>query len=381
MDPGLLQQNAPRAAKAVTALAMVSFIPILIWMVLRKARKFAECKGNLALILGIFTPVYLLVCSELIFTPHCGASYGIWDPYAVHPSFGIRDREFGYVLRPNIHTPDKNGTIYTINSGHLRGAEIPPKAENAIRVVCIGDSVTFGWNLLDNETYPHFLEQRLRQMDASRKWEVINAGVPSYTSFQHLKMCELWVPKLKADIVLICSGWNDISFAFSDPWNPKDSFYNNQFLTTFSPAIFRALKGAFLKPVNPEFTRPNPAAISSFEQNLVRMVEVLRRYGIQVLLLEPPTVVSRKAMTIEEMQKGKTFLKSIDTIEDYQKTVRKISQEKKTALIPDPYALQESGKNRYFLDHCHLSPEGADRLAKHVASFLLRSYLSGQPDR
>lgn len=54
-------------------------------------------------------------------------------------------------------------TTVSVNSLKLRDIEIKPKEANEYRILCLGDSFTFGLGVNDNETYPRILEQILRQ--------------------------------------------------------------------------------------------------------------------------------------------------------------------------------------------------------------------------
>jgi hypothetical protein len=86
----------------------------------------------------------------------------------------------GWTLRPNLRADD-----ITSNSRGLRGAREyarePPSGMR--RVLCVGDSFTFGERLRDEETMPARLEVELNTGGAPR-WEVINLGVVGYGTDQ-----------------------------------------------------------------------------------------------------------------------------------------------------------------------------------------------------
>ena len=71
------------------------------------------------------------------------------------------------------------GETVTINSMGLRGAEVTvPKPKARRRILCFGDSITFGYGVSDYETYAFHLGQALN----SARIEVVNAGVTGYSS-------------------------------------------------------------------------------------------------------------------------------------------------------------------------------------------------------
>lgn len=54
----------------------------------------------------------------------------------------------------------------------------------AKRVLCVGDSVVFGWGLDDPDTYPAQLDRVLRSASPEQKTQVFNVGHTGYSSVQ-----------------------------------------------------------------------------------------------------------------------------------------------------------------------------------------------------
>jgi len=64
------------------------------------------------------------------------------------------------------------------NAWRARGVrEIEAKAAGTFRVLCLGDSVTFGWGVEDEQSWPALVEGQLR--DRGVQAEVLNFGVPA----------------------------------------------------------------------------------------------------------------------------------------------------------------------------------------------------------
>ncbi len=82
-------------------------------------------------------------------------------------------------------------------------------ASPAYRVICIGDSVTFGWNLEGRYSYPALLEQELNRLNPGLHAQVINAGYPSYTSRQGLIWLDQQLLDLHPNLVIAQFGFND----------------------------------------------------------------------------------------------------------------------------------------------------------------------------
>jgi lysophospholipase L1-like esterase len=107
-----------------------------------------------------------------------------------------------------------------INVHGFRGPEIPRAKDPARRrVVTLGDSGTFGWMVTDDECYPRQLESILREMYTKAPVDVINAGVPGYTSLQGLRYFKGTIAGFKPDLVIVAFGGNDadkLDFADKD---------------------------------------------------------------------------------------------------------------------------------------------------------------------
>lgn len=100
---------------------------------------------------------------------------------------------------------------YTINSHGYRGPEYKlEKPGGVTRVVCLGESSTFGLGVSDGETWPRQLENKLNQLDPQkRRWEVLNLGVTNYSTFQGVRQAREELPRLSPDFVLSCFSWAD----------------------------------------------------------------------------------------------------------------------------------------------------------------------------
>lgn len=73
------------------------------------------------------------------------------------------------------------GIDVDISSQGLRNEEFElPKPAGAYRILNIGDSIAFGWEVEHEETYGKLLERALNGRDDGRRYEVINAGIPTW---------------------------------------------------------------------------------------------------------------------------------------------------------------------------------------------------------
>ena len=101
-----------------------------------------------------------------------------------------------------------------INSRGLRDREYDyRKAGHTKRILCLGDSFTFGYGVGAEQAFPKVLE-RLLNMDPAphTRWEVINAGVCGSGTAHQLRYFTCEGHKYNPDIVLLCfCGANDFN--------------------------------------------------------------------------------------------------------------------------------------------------------------------------
>jgi len=77
-----------------------------------------------------------------------------------------------------------------------------------IKILCLGDSLTAGFNLEQKHAYPHLLEQQLTAQNHSVK--VVNAGISGSTTASALGRLRWHLrSKNRADILLLALGAND----------------------------------------------------------------------------------------------------------------------------------------------------------------------------
>ncbi len=97
------------------------------------------------------------------------------------------------------------------NSEGFRGSERSQVGDTAdvYRVLCIGDSVTYGFNVDQPDSYPAQLQRTLEKRFPGRRIEVINAGVPGWSWLQGLRFLETRGLGLEPDLVIMAHGTND----------------------------------------------------------------------------------------------------------------------------------------------------------------------------
>lgn len=134
------------------------------------------------------------------------------------PPDDSRQPDIVYQYDPDIrytHKPNQRGYIddglVTINSRGFRGPEPQtPKPAGRTRIVTIGDSLTLGWGVNDDETFSVALEKGLRSRLPQLDLDVVNAGVSGYNTRQEVVWLSRNLDLLTPDVVLIGLYINDV---------------------------------------------------------------------------------------------------------------------------------------------------------------------------
>lgn len=107
-------------------------------------------------------------------------------------------------------------TRITINTHGLRDYERPlEKPPGTFRILCLGDSFTLGSEVALDQSYPKVLERFLNQQTAEARqpvtYEVLNAGVGGYGTYQELLFLNEVGLTHRPDLILVQFYANDVS--------------------------------------------------------------------------------------------------------------------------------------------------------------------------
>ncbi len=129
-------------------------------------------------------------------------------------------------VKPNLSQAVWDFTVLSTNSDGIR-ANYPTrtKPDGTFRIVCLGDSVTFGyrvpvvWPERPTEYDPTWLpfasllEKELRAANPNHRIEAFPMAVPGYTTHQGLAWLRRDIDYVQPDILIISFGWNDASLS------------------------------------------------------------------------------------------------------------------------------------------------------------------------
>ena len=216
-------------------------------------------------------------------------------------------------LKPNLDRAVWDFTVLSTNSEHLRSRNstdtLAPKQAGALRIVCLGDSVTFGFRVpvvwpdkpteYDPEWLPFsmLLEKHLKEANPDRQIDVVNMAVPGYTSHQGLAWLRRDISRLNPDLLIVSFGWNDASLsdvpdraAVNTSWPAVGT----RWLIDHSQAFAHATR--WLRSRQPDETNQPPsrelpqARVSQDEYlaNLLAIEQHARQQGAAVIVMAAP---------------------------------------------------------------------------------------------
>ena len=124
--------------------------------------------------------------------------------------------------------PNKEGEMFgayvKINSLGFRGKEYNlDKHSNTFRILVLGDSVTFGIGVNNNDLYTEKLEEMLNN-NSKTNYEVWNLGIIGYNTLQELELLKVKGINYNPDLVIIQYHENDLECPFSGCNNKLKEF-------------------------------------------------------------------------------------------------------------------------------------------------------------
>ncbi|HKG48632.1 MAG TPA: SGNH/GDSL hydrolase family protein [Pyrinomonadaceae bacterium] len=239
-------------------------------------------------------------------------------------------------LKPNLDHAYWDYTVVSTNAQSFRADyAIGAKPAGTFRIVCLGDSVTFGYRVPpvwperpkdynpEWQPFPMLLEKELRKANPSRSIEVFPMAVPGYTSHQGSAWLRRDISQLQPDMVIASFGWNDASLsdapdreAIDTRWSPVAMRWLIDHSQAFAHATHWLRSRNAAKPV----TRTPVPRVSQVEyiENFNAIVRLSKDHGAAVIVIGAPyrdsttnpgeaqLMTQYRAWLKSEMQKSQT---------------------------------------------------------------------------
>ena len=271
----------------------------------------------------------------------------------------------------------EGGAPVAINADGLRERDLPrEKPADTRRILCLGDSVTFGHWVTAEQAFPRQLE-RVLSGRISGRLEVINAGVPGYSPFQEARWLEEQGWSYQPDLILVNFVLNDVVERYLtmaayggahtilgvDTTVSMDPLARLLRRTAFHRLVAGLMQGQarrrevysvrqlFAEPLSPEIA----AAWERSEEELAEIIAAARRHDVPVWL----AIFPFRFQVAEDLPpRPQSRLARWAAGEGVQVV----------DLLPESVRL---GAEAGFLDHDHLTPAGHEAAARALAAALL----------
>jgi len=232
---------------------------------------------------------------------------GLFTPFADDESRIRLVRRFSPVLPASLRTIPRWDV--EIDSRGFREAEFTDhKPPGTFRILCLGDSWTFGANVAQRDTYPRQLERLLASRHPRARFEVLNLGVLGYSSFQGKELLRRQAIEWEPDVVVLGFGMNDgkIGFRDEDFAGPRtmagriaallDDLETYKLLRYWALLLrsrpmptaqaFRADIAAPIAAADGSAVYPPRVSLAEYRANLSEMIRLARAHGAEAVLLD-----------------------------------------------------------------------------------------------
>lgn len=362
------------ARSGLRTLAVACAVVALAFGLARRPRSRVGLGAFLSLLFATFAVVAL----ELLAAPLAPPLTTIFAPHASR----------GWALVPGARD-EWMGVPVAINEQGLRGpVRAIPKPAGVRRVLFLGDSVTFGFQLEnDADTLPARAEAQLASLGATGV-EAINAGVGGYSPWQEVRWFVEEGLQYEPDVVVVGFVLNDVSeklglsrfggngqgfqlehsrAAHGIAWRSNVVRYllKRRAQSTGADERFERSADLSVLSVGDLLTRPAAPEVSSAWDRtlpeLARLVAHCRQRGIPILLVGLPYTIQLERPELDAPQRRLAAFASEQGIEflDLAPVMRE--------------ALQRQGGelDALFLDALHLTPQGCEVAAEAIARRLI----------
>lgn len=170
------------------------------------------------LLVSLTTTVLLLAVAEVAVRTFDVIGISYYEALYQYDRDRVSDPDLVYKHQRN-HRAVYEGILVETNELGLRDGPLHPRDDDEFRILALGDSVTFGWGVRNEDTFPRVLEQRLRTR-LDKNIRVVNAGVGSYNTEQEAAFLRLHADTIRPDAVLLTVVANDI--IMHEPLRPSE---------------------------------------------------------------------------------------------------------------------------------------------------------------
>lgn len=283
------------------------------------------------------------------------------------------------------------GKDVQINSAGFRDREYTSaKPADVFRILCLGDSTTFGHALPIDETYHSLLEEMLNLawQGSGIRYEVINAGVTGYSSAQCLAMYKHRGRKFRPDLVLLYTGPNDAI--------EHGRLNDDQLLARTRPNVIRRLDESLsnlhcYRTMQRLAPKPNAPTVgtgqmvprvapAAFARNIATLDDLCKADACRLVLISFAFCGEKALEKLKELQFDGDVDEFVGWESGYRETLEEAARVQNIPLVR-VRPLTSAPKREFFFDSCHPNQSGHALLGLALEQFLTDQGLLAQPSQ
>ena len=284
------------------------------------------------------------------------------------------------------------------NTLGLRNKEITEKKDQ-FRILFLGDSLVWSGYTSSGELYTQVIEENLnkRSNKPGREVEVINAGIPGYTTYQEFEFLKIYGLDMKPDLLILGFVLNDLHKYFHKPSKGKileldpDRNLNRFDSETFPGSLFSRSHLAHLvtyawdrivKKLNgvPYFSFDNRTDVYlgwkdyawRKESKLIEaMNDLLQKKGIKLVIVYFPVM---------DQIDDRNLKLNRDYVLFPQKRLKEVCNSYGIPFFDLTEVIYKYGGTGLFEDYFHLNTKGDDVVARELTDYLSTFLYYGKPN-
>jgi hypothetical protein len=277
-----------------------------------------------------------------------------------------------YTLEPNQHKSTVN-----INSHGLRGEEFSAeKPDGEYRIFLVGGSTTASLRAIsDDHTPAGYLEKKIDEKYPTKNIEVINAGIPGFTSTQEKKLIENKIVNLEPDLIIIYDGTNDVNLPYGfipHKGSLRDVLSDviNRYLPFWEtvPVIYHFITQSTQEIEKQVFDNSDiELKASTWANNHKSVCELGKIQGYETIILLQPILGTGERDLTQWEQKQFEYFDQSKVISAYELFAKKLNNlDKNCMMTNDLRNIMDNVKGDVYFDNAHIGYQNNEIVAEKI---------------
>jgi lysophospholipase L1-like esterase len=337
------------------------------------------------------TPIFIniiLIISSVLCTLLIGEIFARYRLSAW--PFESAKREIPYLTEKDVNLRWRFSPEDGRNSLGLRNREIGKKGRDVFRILFLGDSLVWMGDTSSGKLYTQVAEENLNNvLKTDKRIEVINAGVPGYTTYQELEFLNVYGLDMEPDLVILGFVFNDVYYKYlhrptQEQLLPLDPVVRlHRFDVDFFPGIVFARsylahetiyalqiigQKLGLYPYYP-FERHDDFYLAWKSYGWVESEGLINKMHQQLVDKNIPLMIV--IFPISDQVDDKYLKINKDYVLYPQNRIKEISAKYNIPYLDLTETLYKSGGRELFADYLHLNKKGNDIVSAEIKQYLI----------